>query len=410
MRSSTAIIADLALQHGGVRAAARAAGLPVASVSTALARMEAAVGSPLARRSEDGLSLTVAGGPQAAAIARVAQLARGVHGLDPVCTSIPARPVSFAALFRLGQVLRAGSIRRAALQMQLSQPQLTRQIALLETSLGAPLLIRGRAGIVPTPEGERLAGLVDLLEAEWHCLTGGAEPLHRQAARSFALGAVVPAGPDGEVAGLLGRIVEAVAIHGQMRLTVAAAIAEDLLAGLDSGRFDAVIVDSGHVGPSCRQRRLLTSGAVMVGPGLPAHHDDREGLRCALEGTPLVLQSPRSGLRQCAEAFLDRAAGADWRRLANVIEVDSLPVILHMARTGRALTVLPSTSTRSGFDTIPMVTLPPSCDLSYWLTWRERPKGRRLATAIKEALAAPDPAGAATLDRFIAQINVAPTM
>jgi len=54
-------------------------------------------------------------------------------------------------------VLRAGGIGAAARASHLSQPAVTARMRRLEEVLGVPLLVRSRAGVTPTPAGERLA-------------------------------------------------------------------------------------------------------------------------------------------------------------------------------------------------------------------------------------------------------------
>jgi DNA-binding transcriptional LysR family regulator len=60
-------------------------------------------------------------------------------------------------LFRLFFIVaRLGSINRAAIQLKLSQPTLSRRLTELERSLGAPLFFRDTSGITLTEEGEAL--------------------------------------------------------------------------------------------------------------------------------------------------------------------------------------------------------------------------------------------------------------
>ncbi len=56
----------------------------------------------------------------------------------------------------LAVVAQTGSLSAAARTLHISQPAVTRQIALLERHLHARLLIRGRGGARPTPAGELL--------------------------------------------------------------------------------------------------------------------------------------------------------------------------------------------------------------------------------------------------------------
>jgi DNA-binding transcriptional LysR family regulator len=54
-------------------------------------------------------------------------------------------------------VVSAGGMRRAAGQLHLSQPAVSKAIAELESELGVPLLERGRQGVAVTPFGQALA-------------------------------------------------------------------------------------------------------------------------------------------------------------------------------------------------------------------------------------------------------------
>ena len=57
-------------------------------------------------------------------------------------------------LFR--HVVEAGSITRGAERAHLALAAASTRIRNMETSLGAPLLLRGRQGVVPTPAGRTL--------------------------------------------------------------------------------------------------------------------------------------------------------------------------------------------------------------------------------------------------------------
>ena len=59
-------------------------------------------------------------------------------------------------LVYLASVIEQGSLKKAAEQLQVSQPALSTSMHRLETSLGVKLLQRGPTGMVPTPSGELL--------------------------------------------------------------------------------------------------------------------------------------------------------------------------------------------------------------------------------------------------------------
>ncbi|MFB2532992.1 LysR family transcriptional regulator [Paracoccus sp. p3-h83] len=374
LRTSTIIGASLALEQGGLRAAARVSGQPVATLGAALTVLETALGLTLVRRGPGGLALTVQAQGHSPAIARLAARCRDLQ-------VGAARPVGLAALFRFAQVARSGSIRAAALQLGLAQPHLTRQIAQLEIALDRPLLIRDASGARPTPQGQSLIPAIEALEADWLALTAAARASAPPQARRHALGTIIPATPGGDLAALIGRIARDLALRQGDRLAITASPAEELLAGLDSGKFDAVIVDAPAPGAAYRQHLLARGALAMVGRALPATATDRDGLRAALIAQPLALQTRHSGLRQRAEAFLDAHAGPDWRDLTRVIEVDSLPVIVRLARDGDVCSVLPGHPSLQ-LPPAMQLALPGDYDQSIWLTWLTRPKAGALAARI----------------------------
>lgn len=68
-------------------------------------------------------------------------------------------------LSQLCEVIEQGSLSRAALSLDVTQPTLTRNMKAIEMSIGAPVLRRGRYGVTPTDIGERLAEQGRLISA-----------------------------------------------------------------------------------------------------------------------------------------------------------------------------------------------------------------------------------------------------
>ena len=60
-------------------------------------------------------------------------------------------------LSQLREVVIQGSLSRAALSLNVTQPTLTRNMKAIEEIVGAPVLRRGRYGVTPTSLGERLS-------------------------------------------------------------------------------------------------------------------------------------------------------------------------------------------------------------------------------------------------------------
>jgi DNA-binding transcriptional LysR family regulator len=68
-------------------------------------------------------------------------------------------------LLTFREVARHGSFSRAAEALHRSQPAVSHSVGALERELGTALLVRGRAGAVPTPAGELLLAHADALAA-----------------------------------------------------------------------------------------------------------------------------------------------------------------------------------------------------------------------------------------------------
>ncbi|NPD14753.1 LysR family transcriptional regulator [Xinfangfangia sp. D13-10-4-6] len=394
MRSSTLILAGLVMRHGGVRAAARAMGQPVSSASTAIARLEDALGVVLLRRTEEGLALTLEGRRCRPAIQRIADLMQQIHagafGNMGNRDSVPKASVGIEALFRLAEVLRTGSIRRAALVLGIGQPQLTRQVALIERSLGVSVAQRSASGLVPTPEGQRLLSQIARLQDEWRSLTASLKP---ETGRPASLGAMIPASADGDLSRMLARLGAGLHLRHGLRFSLVSTLAEDLLLGLDSGRFDCVFLDARLREAAYIQAEVMRGPVALYGRALAAARPTREGLQKLLRHTPLVLQSRRSGLRQRAEAYFEARIGQDWRKSARLIEVESLPVIVSMVQNEGMLSVLPAHLSPHLHD-LPSFALPPDLDQRVLLTWRRGARATRIADLVLRELgcAPPGPA------------------
>src|SRR3954454_13651639 len=106
----------------------------------------------------------------------------------------PRRLLTFRA------VAREGSFSRAAAALARSQPAVSHQVGALERELGTPLLVRGRAGAVPTPAGElllahadALAARLELADTQMDALVAGSRRSLRVGAFPSALATIVPA-------------------------------------------------------------------------------------------------------------------------------------------------------------------------------------------------------------------------
>lgn len=343
MRLSTVILCDMVLQQNGIRAAGRLCGAAPSTVTAALTRLEKELSVPLVRRGAAGLSLSVQAEQIRPQLHRLGRLCRRVYLLDDAASAEVAlqNPVTLEALFRLQEVLRCGSIRKAAKIMKMGQPQLTRTVTQIEARLSRQLLLRTPQGTRPTPAGISLMDEIEEMRACWNRLRAASDIRFERSLRELSLGSVIPSGAHSEIAGMMARVSLQWHHRYSTSLLVASATAEELLAGLDEGRFDAVMLDG-----ETHERRyhcvpFLAGRLALIGHDLPDSATDPTLLE-ALSRRPMAMQSLRSGLRQKSTQFLEDVCGPDWRRRIPLMEIDSVPVTLNAVLYQGVNSILPA--------------------------------------------------------------------
>ncbi|MES2710543.1 MAG: LysR family transcriptional regulator [Pseudomonadota bacterium] len=257
--------------------------------------------------------------------------------MDPLLTSRLARRLRLRDLHTLLVVLEAGSMAKAAGQLALTQPAVSKAMQEMEAELGVPLLERDSRGVRPTAFGEALAVRARAMIDE---LGQGARDLAHLA------------DPDvGEVR---------MGTTEPMTFTVAEAIRR---VTQDRPRisFEVVISDTGTLLADLRARRI---DVVVTRYGLSAEDEDldaawlfrvplvavadrrnplvrRKGLRLAdVMGEPWTLSPP--------DTFLGRLVAAAFQQEglplphASVISV-SIAMRLSLVVGGSHLTMLPRT-------------------------------------------------------------------
>jgi len=372
MDTATIIAMDSVLRTRSIRATARALGRPASTISTSIARFEAEISVRLVERAGSGLVVSLEAVRLEPDIAAAAALAAAIS---------PRHATRLEALSRFVQVASQGSIRRAARSLNLGQPQLTRQIAQLEATLGAPLLQRGSSGSTVTPEGARVAATAERLLAAWHRLSRAAEDRFRKSAVTARLGSVIPLGYESEIARLLANLTARwLSERPRAPLFVSSTTAEDLLAGLKSGLFDAAFLDTEHL-PADLDGEIVghTPLAVVGGSG------GRDSIADALLAAPLAVPSARSGLRQRINAILDDHLDEVERSALRLIEIDSIPVILNLVLHHGFVSVLPQASVARIRSDLRQLPLGDGYDMNFWLCW-PRGSGEALGRSLIAAM------------------------
>lgn len=368
MDMATIVIVDAVLREGGIRAAAARCGRAPSSVSAAVKRFEQAVSMPLFRHEKTVVVLTLEARARASdvneATTKIAAILEAV-GKAPA----PVPPISLVALDRFVRIAHSGSIRAAASALGLGQPQLTRQIADLERHLGSLLFERSHGGIRCTASAERIIPLVEALLDIWARLTHASADRFRRDVTTWRLGAVMPLGPESEIA----RMLAALTANWQRTrprqpLFVSSTTADDLLTGLRSRRFDAVLLDVAEIPPDCEGRLVSLMPLALAGPAA-ALSEFGTNLPRLLAACPIAVPSARSGLRREAARFLDDTLSEAERRRITLVEVDSIPVIINLVGQHGYISVLPESSLARMHQPPAMIRLDPTYRQSLTLVW-----------------------------------------
>ena len=260
------------------------------------------------------------------------------------------RTMNLRRLRHFDTLYRLGSYARAADELGLTQSALTRSIQKLEEELGAALFDRTTHYVRPTSDADRLIRSVRDVIAAAANLEQEARGLGQPSSGTVAVGA----GPYPLQPLLTDAIARFAKGHPGVRVTITGGPSEQLLATLVDRRLDLVV---------CNRAKFATS----------AHAD--EVLCIPLPPEPLVLVcAPDHPLAQGegdSAAFpwaLPRPApGSNFPRAIRArfaagqfpdYELDSTAACLDMAKSGRAITVVPQRlARRSG---LAMIALPPS--------------------------------------------------
>jgi DNA-binding transcriptional LysR family regulator len=196
-----------------------------------------------------------------------------------------------------------GSIGRAAIRLNVSQPALTKRLQALEALAGVALLERSPRGVSLTPAGRqlyaearRLLEQAEVIEGLMSGLARSTGPLRVAASHSAAEAIVAPAlasdhGQDAiELLTANSHVVRALVAEGRVELGVAA------------GRPRAT------PNPAVRELRLAEDVVVCAVPGGHPWAQRRRISQAEFLRTPMVLRDPGSNARWTIDAAL-RALG-----------------------------------------------------------------------------------------------------
>lgn len=230
-------------------------------------------------------------------------------------------------------VAHAGSLTRAAEQLNLSQSALSVQLKSLEEALGHALFDRGPRRMSLTEAGKIALDYADTVFAAGEALQqtlAGRVRIDQQVLRIGALPTLSRNFQAEFIAPLIGRRdVELIMLSGTMR---------DLLAQLEAHELDVVLANQpphGSIAPDILCRRIAQQPVGLVAP--PGLLRRPLAFPQDLAKLPVLLPTRGTDIRTGFDQLLD-AAGIQPIILA---EVDDMAMLRLLARSSEALTLVP---------------------------------------------------------------------
>ncbi|RAR51226.1 LysR family nitrogen assimilation transcriptional regulator [Paraburkholderia unamae] len=229
------------------------------------------------------------------------------------------------------RVADLGSINRAASDLRLSQPALSRHIALLEHQIGVKLFTRTKGGVVPTEAGRLLYERARPVLRQLEILV---EQVGSRAAGQLSVGF-----PPSWRHLFTAQYVQALVAHYPgVSLRVHEDVSHALREVMHSGMLDiAIIPFEGGSPAGYRHTALLREPLVLVSnkrarlrPEKPVPLSHLDNLKLALPGKPNVIRTQ-----------IEHALARQGYAFKSIVEIDAMHLSIDLAREGSAHTVTP---------------------------------------------------------------------
>jgi LysR family nitrogen assimilation transcriptional regulator len=233
------------------------------------------------------------------------------------------------------RVAELGSFTRAAVELEVAQPALSRQVRLLEVELRQTLLLRNGRGAVPTEAGKVL-------------LEHGRGILHQVERAREDLGRL-RGGLSGRVAvGLPSSVARVLAVPltrafretmPDARLSISEALSAGLQEGIASGRLDIAVLYNAQPSRELDVSPLMDEDLLLVRVRPPGLHEDPPPGPISLHEVakmPLVIPSRPNAIRMHVESAL--AAAGEKPLVA--LEIDGVTAILDLVLDGAGCAIL----------------------------------------------------------------------
>lgn len=236
-------------------------------------------------------------------------------------------------------VADTGSLRQAARRLGVTQPTLTVQITALEETLGVQLFERTRQATLLSPAGRELLPDAMNLLSQWRNVVENAHVLSDDAHSTYRLGVPQTLGPY-----LLPQLLPS--IHqrfANLRLHVREEVPDQLLQGLEEGRFDLVIGPINTESESIVRVPLFREPLLLASPVDMALAPRDDFSESDLSGLDILAMDERHALRREVEQICEQTGA----KLNRDYEGTSLDTLRQMVVMGMGLAFLPALYVRS---------------------------------------------------------------
>lgn len=230
----------------------------------------------------------------------------------------------------------AGSLQKAAVQMNLTQPTLTRRIRRLEDVLGVTLFLRSPSGLEPTAYGHALARRARLVVQEMELARREMARIRTAAGGSVAFGAS-PGVAVGWLPAALDRLAHR---HPDLNLTVVESVSESLVDQVLERRIDFAVCTA-PLDPSTE----LTVEVLGRDPFVVAAHRDHPALARSPAPLAETLEHPwiMATFRGAVRNWLETRFEANGLPPPPArIETSSMMMLKLVLADGRHLSYLPA--------------------------------------------------------------------
>jgi DNA-binding transcriptional LysR family regulator len=228
-------------------------------------------------------------------------------------------------------VAKLGHVTRAAEQLHLSQPAVSKQVKALEQDLGVQLFERHSGGVVLTREGQRLLPQAELALRETMNLMAAARALRGEVSGAIVLGTII----DPETLRLGPFLGTLLAFFPKIQVRLQHAISGVVLSWVKSSEVDVGFYLGPSPGDGVQSMQLGTIEYVVVGPP-----DWRSRIETAdwvaLSQMPWIGTSPNSSQHRLVREMF-REAGVEMR---SVVEADQEASMVSLVRTGVGLATM----------------------------------------------------------------------